>query len=158
MLHKWVTEHKRSLKTAKMLSLRKNPSLQTNFLAFPAHFLFHVGHGHHTASQRLPGRVQGHLSCGTWQFWDSNKAWLLQWPTACPVCQTLLLRVFSRLSHFHNGSAVLSQQMWIVCSQYGFCWTVLRGFIGSFYSSPDLTPFTLDKHNTKEKRKFYIRR
>lgn len=28
---------------------------------------------------------------------------------------------------------------------------------GAFKSPPDLTPFTLDKHNTKEKRKFHVR-
>lgn len=48
--------------------------------------------------------------------------------------------------------AVSSQQMCIVCRWYGFCWMVSR----DFNSPPDLTPFTLDKHNTEEKRRFYV--
>lgn len=58
---------------------------------------------------------------------------------------------------FTMGFAVTLQQMWIVCPRYGFCWTVLRGRSGPFNSPPDLTPFTLDKHNTKEKCTFYVR-
>lgn len=65
--------------------------------------------------------------------------------------------IFSDSHIFTMGFAVTSQQMWIICPRYGLCWTALRGSSGPFGSPPDLTPFTLDKHNTKEKRKFYVR-
>lgn len=55
------------------------------------------------------------------------------------------------------GSAVMSQQMEMVCLWHGFCSTVHRGFCGALYSPPDLTPYILDKHNKKEKLKFYVR-
>lgn len=118
---------------------------------------FTLGCGHHTTSQRPPGRVQGH-----WFYWVSVtvgqfNCWL--WHYFALYMKTVLLSVFSRFSHFHDGfSAASSRQMWIVCPWYVFCWTFLKGFSRPFNSPPDLTPFTLDKHNTKEKNTFYVRR
>lgn len=92
-----------------MFSLRNDPSLQTNVPAFPAHFLFHAGSwAPHCASQRQPGRVQGHWFCGTIQSFYATTARPLQWAAelfgllhvfCIKLCQ---LGIF-RFSHFHNG-------------------------------------------------------
>lgn len=160
MLHMWVTVHTRSLTTVVMFSLRNDPSLQTNVPAFPAHFLFHAGSwAPHCASQRQPGRVQGHWFCGTIHSFYARTARPLQ--NYLVYCMSFVSNCVNWVyldSHiFTTGFAVTSQQMEIVCPRHGFYLTVLRGFSGALYSPPDLTPFTLDKHNTKEKLKFYVR-
>lgn len=147
MLHKWVTEHKRSLKTAVMLSLRNNTSLQTKFLAFLTHFLFHAGswapHCVTKAAWSSPGTlvlwdlaILGQFSCSLLQ-----QQGLVVTVAYCVSCMSNSVEYFL---DSHIGFVVLSQQMWNVCPQYGLCWMVLKSFTGVFNSPPDLTPFTLD--------------
>ena len=166
MLHEWVTEHKRPLKTAVMLSLRNDTSPRTHFLAFPAHFLFHTGLGAPSCLPESKGtgcvglrscRIMNPLSTTTTRRLLEGAAALFDLMQASFI--KLCCRVYFLDSHiFTLGFVVSSQQMWSVCPWYGFCWTLLGGISPRpFNSPPDLTPFTLDKHNTKEENKFYVR-
>lgn len=169
MLQKWVTEHKRSLKTVVMLGLRNDHPYRLISWPFQLTSCFILGHGHHTVRHKgclVESEATGSVglnSCGTIQSFYTTTAKLLQWAAALlgllhALCIKLCRWVYLDSHVFTMGFAVTSQQMWIVFPQYGLCWTVLRGFSGPFNSPPDQTPFTLDKRSTKEKCKFCVRR
>lgn len=113
-----------------MIRLRKDPSPQTNVPASPAHFLFPAGtRAPHCASQ------------GPWDFSCNRVSQrAAEWLTLLRVvCIKLRLGV-----HFDSHILMIA--------------LLLGGFCRALSSPPDLTPFTLDKHNIKEKLRFYVRR
>lgn len=124
---------------------------------------FTLGRGHHTVRHK-GSPVESKATGSVGQF----SHFMPQQQGRCSGLQNYLVYCMSFVSNcvnwvyldshiFTTGFAVTSQQMEIVCPRHGFYLTVLRGFCGALYSQPDLTPFTLDKHNTKEKLKFYVR-
>lgn len=131
------------------------PEKLTNVMASPAHFLFHAGSwAPHLRHKGCLVWTKAAGSVGQFIWCHYSRAAALSstviWFATFPLDQTVTLSIF-RFSHFHNGFCGH-----IAADGNGLP-LVHRGFCGALYSPPDLTPFTLDKHNKKEKLKFYVR-
>lgn len=125
MLHKWVTEHMRSLTTVVMFSLRNDPSPQTNVTAFPAHFLFYAGScAPHCASQRPQVLWDNSVI-----FCPNSEAAAALFGLLHVICIKLWHGAYLDSHIFTTGFAVTSQHMEIVCPSAWFLFNSPQGLL-----------------------------
>lgn len=105
------------------------------------HTVRHGGHGTFHATD-CPSELQS-----DWLYCVSFESSCV---SACISILTFSRRLFCSHVAAHENYFIPGGMVSIYRSSGGFC--------GALSSPPDLTPFTLDKHNTKEKLRFYVRR
>lgn len=161
MLHGWVTEHQRSLTTVLMLSLRNNHPYRLMSRPFRLTSCFTLSSGHHTVRHKVclveskPAGSVGQFN----HFMPFFFALPFQWAAEL---FGLLDALCIKLHHLvYLVSHIFTMGICGHVAADGNClppgMVSVNRSLGALCSQPDLTPFILNKHDTKEKLKFYVK-